>query len=331
MNTRSHLLRDPELTRTKAIGSLAGLAIGDTLGDLGRSDAYRQRHGIATRLTSGTQSTDDTEFAVLTATLVIASRGHLTDQVVLDHWQEYVVQGGIHSRSGLVAIGARANLMRGMRPPLSGEYNVQSYDDGVAMRVAPIGIVWAGAPRKAAEMAEVDGRISHTRDGIWAGRAVAAAVAAAMVDATIDEILDAAMSVIPGDSWLGDGMRKAMAICDEESSFLRSWERLHEDLWTPHHAAAAEAIPQAFALLRMTGDRGFTEALVAACNFGRDADTIGAVVGAVCGAKYGTPAIPDDWIEQVRRPRGVCLPFTRDVDIVRLAEDIAFMMPDVHE
>lgn len=329
MKTRRELLTDKESTRKKAVGSLSGLAIGDTLGDLGRSDEYRQRHGIVTRLTDGTQSTDDTEFALLTAKIVLACRGHISDDAVLDHWQEHVVEGGIQSRSGQVAIGARANLMKGMRPPLSGEYNVQSYDDGVAMRIAPVGIIWAGEPQKAAEMAEVDGRISHARDGIWAGRAVAAAVAVAMVDASMEEVIDAALAVIPSESWLGDGMRRAMAICDEEQSFFRIWERLHEDLWTPQHAASPEAVPQAFALLRMLGDRSFRDALVAACNFGRDADTIGAIVGAVCGARYGTDVIPNDWIEQVRRPRGVCLPFTRDVDVVRTAEDIASAMPDV--
>ena len=41
---------------------------------------------------------------------------------------------------------------------------------------------------------------------------------------------------------------------------------------------------------------GFEEVVVAAVNLGGDADTIGAVAGALAGARYGASAIPERWL-----------------------------------
>jgi ADP-ribosylglycohydrolase len=60
-----------------------------------------------------------------------------------------------------------------------------------------------------------------------------------------------------------------------------------------------------------------------AANFGRDADTISAVVGALAGARQGAQIIPDDWVEIVRRPSGVCLKFAAQEDIPTLARQLA--------
>jgi len=321
--TRADLIQNESLRLSKALGCFGGLAVGDTMGELARSDFYRERYGVITNLYGSTQSTDDTEFAVLTAKIVIACGGHLTDEVVYEHWMKYVVEDGIRDRSGIVSLGARQNLIRGMKPPLSGKDNCHFYDDGVAMRIAPVGIVWAGDPEKAAAMAEIEGRISHYADGIYAGRAVAASIAVAMVDGTVDEIVEAGLKQIPEDSWLGRAMARAMAICDKAGTLERAWEPLHTELWQPYRAAAPEAIPQAYALFRLVGDRGFRACVIAGSNFGRDADTLGAVLGAMAGAKYGAEAIPEGWIDQVARPRGVCLPFAAEHDIRDLARQLA--------
>ncbi len=73
-------------------------------------------------------------------------------------------------------------------------------------------------------------------------------------------------------------MTRAMKICDEEKMIENAWERLHTELWTPSHSASPEAIPQIYALFRLT-DGDFRRGMFWACNFGRDADTLGAVGG----------------------------------------------------
>jgi ADP-ribosylglycohydrolase len=320
MRTQDELHQDKALFTSKAKGCLIGLAIGDAMGDLGRSDAYRSRYGIVTNLYPGAKSTDDTEFGLLTARALLDCGGDLTPEAVLAAWQTHIIdQGGIFDRAGKPLYGAVENIKRGILPPLSGIDNVQNNDDGASMRVAPIGIVAAGDPARAAELARIDAEISHTRDGVWAAQAVAAAMAVAMVDGSTDEILDAARTYIPTDSWLGRAYDRAMAICDAANSVEDAWEDLHTALWTPVHSMSAEAVPQTFALFRLT-DGDFHKGMFWACNFGRDADSIAAMCGALSGALHGLDAIPARWVEQVRVASGVSLKFVMNEDVIALAE-----------
>ena len=62
--------------------------------------------------------------------------------------------------------------------------------------------------------------------------------------------------------------------------------------------------------------------VIVASNFGRDADTIRAIAGAILGAKYGAHNIPEHWIEKTRFPSGTCLKFTEGIDIRDYAEKL---------
>jgi ADP-ribosylglycohydrolase len=270
----------------------------------------------------GGKSTDDTEFAMLTAQTLIDCRGELTLEHIAASWRRYILgQGGMGDRGGKPLYGAVANLARGIEPPLTGTDNTQNDDDGAAMRIAPVGILNAGNPARAAEMAAIEAQVSHARDGIWGAQAVAASVAVALVSADANTIVEAGRAYIPSDSWLGRTMDRAMAICDAHGSIEGAWEELHTALWTPVHSMAAEALPQAYAIFRLTGG-DFQRGMFWACNFGRDADTIAALVGAMSGAIHGQDAIPADWAEKVRRPAGVCLKFAAERDIVDVTRQL---------
>jgi len=322
MITRQQLAADRERCHAKAVGCLLGLAVGDALGDLGRNQEHRLRYGLATAVTAAAKSTDDTEFALLTARTILDNGGDLTTAAVVQSWRRYILDlGGVFERGGKPQYGAVANLRRGLLPPLSGIDNVQNDDDGAAMRIAPIGILCAGEPQRAAALAQLEAQISHDRDGIWAAQAVAASVAVAMVDGTVDEIVAAGLRHIPENSWLGRTMARAMTICAEADSIENAWLPLHDDLWTPVHSVSPEAIPQAYAIFRLTGG-DFAKGMFWGCNFGRDADTIGAVIGALCGARHGNGVIPDAWADKVRRPAGVCLKFAAQEDVVDIAEKL---------
>lgn len=318
---------DRSVYRQRARGCLVGLAVGDALGDLGRMNDYRQRYGIVTQLYDGAGSTDDTEFALLTARALVESGGELTTAAITAAWFKYIIdEGGVLARGGRPQYGAVANLRRGLLPPLSGRDNVGYDDDGAAMRVAPIGIVCAGDPARAARLAAIDAQVSHYADGVWAAQAVAASVAMAMCGASVDAVIAAGRAQIPEDSWLARAMARAMAICDEMATIEAAWERLHTDLWTPTHSACAEAVPQIYAIYRLTGG-DFKRGLFWAANFGRDADTIGAVVGALCGARDGIDIIPADWVARVRKPSGVCLRFTAHEDVLAVADQLFELIP----
>lgn len=310
----------------RASGCLLGLAVGDAFGDLGRDDTYRQRYGMITTLYDGAKSTDDTEFALLTAQTLIDCGGDLTSEHLVASWHKYIIaQGGVFDRGGKPLYGAVANLQRGMLPPYSGIDNVHNDDDGAVMRIAPVGILCAGDPARAARLARIEAEISHARDGVWGAQCMAASVSVAMTGAPVDDIIAAGMEQIPGDSWLGRAMAKAMALCDAAGRIEAAWDDLHTEFWTPVHSACAEALPQAYSIFKLTGG-DFQQGMFWAGNFGRDADTISAVVGALSGALHGEEVIPPEWIEKVRRPAGVCLKFSAQIDIRDLALRLAALV-----
>lgn len=327
MITREYLLHNRDLLFDKVYGALIGLAIGDSLGDAARKPENRANYGITTDFNSGASwSTDDTEFALLTAKILIDCQGNLTSDHVVDAWMEHVVCEDELKRGGASETEASNNLRRGIRPPYSGQYNAFGISDGAAMRISPIGMLCAGQPERAVEMAEVDASLSHFRDGIWGAQAVAAAVSVAMVDGSFEDILEAAMAPIPKDSWLYYAMNRAFDIVDEhEGRLLDAWMPLHDQLRTSSWAATPEAIPSAFASLKLEHGT-FREGLTLAANFARDADTIGAVAGAILGARYGASSIPAHWREKTRFPTGTCLSFTAGLDIKEMAEQIAALI-----
>ena len=301
---------------------MAALGVGDAAGDLGRDDSVRQRYGLVTRLLPQGKSTDDTEFTVLAARALLENRDNYTSQAVAAAWRRLVLSdGGARERGGTPLYGALWNLSQGMEPPLSGRDNTLNNDDGAAMRAVPFGIYAAGNPEEAARLAAVDAEVSHDRDGIWAAQAVAASTAAALAGGSVEAVVEAGRRFIPEDSWLGRRMEAAMGILEETEDEALRYELLHTRLWAPRHAVAPEAIPQVYALYRMAGG-DFRKAFLLSANFGRDADTICALTLALCAAGQGTAVIPQEWIEQVRRPAGVCLRFAAGEDLVELAKEL---------
>lgn len=324
MLDREYLIKNKELALDKAIGSLCGLAIGDSLGDAARKSQNQIDFGITTDFNeSSSWSTDDTEFALLTAETLIKCRGELETQHVVDAWLQNVVTQDELKRGGASETEASMNLRRGIMPPESGKYNAYACSDGAAMRCGPIGIVCAGDPKRAAQLAEIDASISHYRDGIWGAQAVAVAVSMAMIDADIDEILNEVLKTVPEDSWFRATLKRAFDIVEKAGyDFADAWMPLHYELFSTYRAAVPEAVSQAFGVLKLS-HADFKSGVILAGNFGRDADTIGAIVGAILGARYGASSIPETWIEKTRYPTGTCLPFTNGIDIIDKAAKLA--------
>ncbi len=308
----------------KSYGALSGLAIGDSFGDAARSKENQFNYGITTDFNEGASwSTDDTEFALLTAKVLVDTKGDPTSQHFVDAWLENVAGQDEFPRGGASEIEAVGNLKRGVMPPYSGQYNAYAHSDGSAMRIAPVGIICAGDPERAAKISEIDASLSHHREGVWGAQAIAVAVSVAMVDGTVDEIIKAAMDAIPDDSWLYYNINRVLRIIGEQDGdVLNSWMKIHDELWTSYKASTPEAVASAFAVIKLFGS-DFKKGVIAAGNFGRDADTIGAIVGGILGAKYGAQVIPEKWLEKTRYPSGTCLSFTQGMDIKSLSEELA--------
>ena len=156
MLTVKELRENKELRDNRACGALSGLAIGDSFGDAARMQENRVNYGITTDFNEGAAwSTDDTEFALLTAKILIKAKGNFTSEDVVNAWLEDVVVQDEFKRGGKSEIRAAENLKKGLRPPQSGKFNTFHMSDGTAMRIPPVGIVCAGQIDRALELANL--------------------------------------------------------------------------------------------------------------------------------------------------------------------------------
>ncbi|MGA8115322.1 MAG: ADP-ribosylglycohydrolase family protein, partial [Actinocatenispora sp.] len=207
----------PDLAE-RARGCLLGLAAGDALGRPAENltpDQIADRWGVLRDLEPGPDGapagTDDTEYSVFIALLLVEYGADLTTADVAAAWRDQIasVPGPLRG-AGFSELGTVQALRRGLAPPATGQHH-HAWSDGLAMRSAPYGVYAAGRPDEAARLAEVDGRVGHDGEGILGGRAVAAGVAAAMAGSAPSEVLDAALSVLPDDSWTYRSLCRAVA------------------------------------------------------------------------------------------------------------------------
>ncbi|GAA4174646.1 ADP-ribosylglycohydrolase family protein [Gryllotalpicola koreensis] len=322
--------------RERARGSMAGLAIGDAIGRPveGLSAAEIQaKHGRVTGyLQWPPAGSDDTEYALLTAkTLLRVGPGATRDDFAHSWVEDVLPQADNFAGGGFSEMAAIDNLRRGIRPPLSGDH-IHSWSDGLAMRVAPLGIVSPGDIAAAARLATEDGTVSHSGEGIVAGIAVAAAVAAAMGGADAEESFDAALSAIPADSWTARNLETGRRLVREIAEVDELAVALHDALAVADYYwadLAPEAVGLALSAV-LAGKGDFVDSTLFAVNLGRDADTIAAMSGCVAGAISGVDAIPREWLEALRPVEGSCIRSMAGIHPVDTADQLIDLLEGSH-
>jgi ADP-ribosylglycohydrolase len=313
--------------RDRVAGALYGQAAGDALGapTEGMSQAeIRARHGwVDGFLSSDPAGTDDTEYAVLTAQLILAHGDALTSDDVSAAWRATLVdQVGGFRGGGFSEMTAINNLRDGLSAPISGSDNHEMWSDGSAMRIAPVGVFCAGDPEGAARLAAVEASVSHAGDGVFCAQAMAAAVSVAMVSDSWEAVLDAGLAAVPADSWTGRSLRRGVEIGSAGGSRDEHLQQLYDEVsifFYPWADVGPEAVALAFGVFASArGD--YVESVLSGVNVGRDADTIAAMAGALAGALHGIDAVPTRWRDAVRVIRGHCIAATAGVDLEDLAD-----------
>jgi len=317
----------------RARGCMAGLAIGDALGrpvEGMSSQEIRDTYGDVENFLSQTPGgSDDTEYAILTATALLKYGKGISASQFAELWIEKVCyQAENFLGAGFSEMAAIANLKSGLLPPQSGKH-IHSWSDGLAMRVAPIGIVGAGNFELTTRLTIADGEVSHAGEGIHSGVAIAVAIAAAMSGASAAKCFLAGKSSIPQDSWTYRAIIKV-----EEILELNATDEIHiltdklVGAVATHEYHYADLAPEAASLALaavMYGEGDFVKTVRFAVNMGRDADTIAAMAGAVSGAIVGYEEIPDHWRDSVQTVQGTCLAFTKGQNPVALADELVLL------
>ncbi|MFC4117567.1 ADP-ribosylglycohydrolase family protein [Nonomuraea zeae] len=328
--------------KDRARGCLLGLAAGDALGAPAENltpAEIRRRWGRLTEIEGG--GTDDTEYAIFAASLLIRHGHGLTPADVARAYREEIIPliAGPMRGAGFSELGTIEALRRGLEPPLTGLVHSHGWSDGLAMRAAPYGIFCPGDPAEAARLVEQDGLVSGSGEGILGGRAIAGAVAAAMGGATPREVVRAALSVIPQDSWTARDIVRACAAVGwdpsgddagatgtlTEARQEALTEALHEAVVVRHYPwtdIAPEAVALALAAF-LVGDGDVEASVTFGVSLGRDADTIGAIAGAVAGALRGEGGVPERWAARIGPVTGKCLPVVAGKHVLDVAGELA--------
>ena len=327
---------DPRFSR--AYGALAGLALGDALGmpTQAMSPAQiRAVYGRITGLVDGDASqpyapgmpagsvTDDTEQALLIASLLVRGRGTSSGRVALEAgefahallaWEDSMIERGSLDLLGPSTKAALERVRAGQDPLTVGGAGTTN---GAAMRVTPIGIAMPTAdPEAFADAVWSSCQVTHaTRQGFQSAALVAAAVSMG-IDAPRSPSLDLrsllwkALSYVDSlperGAWTPDpdvvaATRRAMQLTANPAS--SSLACLVEQVGTS--VASAQAIPMAFALLARDPS---PQALLDAANIGGDTDTIGAIAGAILGAALGFEVFVGRGLAQVELASHLDLP-----------------------
>ncbi len=210
---------------------------------------------------------------------------------------------------------------------------------GAAMYMAPVGVVNATDPGGAyAEAIDLAGA-HQSSYGREAAGVFAAAVAAALTPgASIEDVVAAALDVAH------DGTRKAVAAVTEAARELpadadqatvrgalraavRPYDTVGEDYRArapdarrPSRTKSIEELPVALGFALQSGG-DLRAAVLGAVNYGRDADSIATMAGAVCGALAGGAGVPAEWVTEIER--------ASRIDLGAVADQLAGAAADI--
>ena len=303
---------DP-LTRDRLHGCAVGAAIGDALGmplEFGPRQPDRRlvRDMTAGRLPAGS-FTDDTEMALALAESLLARRP-LDPADLAERFVAWLRAGppdvGIHTRDVLSRVGAgqpwdrAVDAVQRQKPDSAG--------NGSVMRCWPVALAHWDDWEQLLVDSRLQSQVTHPHADCQAG--------SACVNAAIYHLLRA---VPPAEAvrlaLTAAGVPAALRAIVEAAP-ARQREDLANSGWVRHTLESA-----AWGLLSTTS---FEDAVIQVVNLGGDADTAGAVVGALAGAAYGLQAIPARWRAVLRGewPLGSGRRW-READLVDLAGRLA--------
>lgn len=278
---------------------------------------YGETALIHPNLPAGT-ITDDTKLRNTLVNAIARKGGKITVDDWVDEWRDgfdpfdyYIVPASSYFRV----------IKDGVPPRQAGWGNTVS--NGSAMCIAPVGLLNAGNSRQAVLDALEVTSVLHSGVGQDAAAAVAAAVAASFAPAaTVDSVVAAATAWLPPRSAVRQPLCEMVDLARAAGSMERYTERFYESClrpWAgPRPRGRRPAVPEgyddtcdpietvgaALGLFYLAAGQPAT-AVLGAANFGRDSDSIGAIVGGIAGAFAGAEAIPAEWIRLVEQVNGL--------------------------
>ena len=291
----------PALKESKTIGALLGTFTGDALGmpvegfDIDMIvSAYEQVDTMLEARKGRGTYTDDTQMMIAIAEVLSRCGEFQGAETARCFIKNFDPERG-YGRGALEVI---YRLSQGVPWNKAGErmFGGGSFGNGSAMRIAPIGVFFSANRAALIQAAVNSARITHTHP-LGKGGAVIQALAISLAfESDPDVPLD-----------------KAAFLATLKEHIEPEWDAYHHKLVHVQELLASEL--DLHGVVRLLGNdvtcqgsvplaiycfllhpEDFRAAVVTAVNMGGDTDTIGAMTGALSGARLGWEAIPPDWL-----------------------------------
>jgi len=290
--------RHNEQSLDRFLGSALGTFVGDALGEPVEGwphMAIYSRFGLLDdMLRKEGRYTDDTQMMIgILETLI--EEGKFDPAICAGKFEENFDPGRGYGRR---IFGVVERIRQGIPWDRVG---TDSFGNGGAMRIAPIGCFYYRDFQALKKNAILSARITHNHpEGLAGAVAQATAVGLAFAYGLSNEPIE------PG----GFLDRIAAQVTDIDKGFAQSLDGIRSihrgsliemiEAITGRYGLslrAIESVPAAIGAFLLT--TCFKDAVVLAVNLGGDTDTIGAMAGAIAGAYYGSGQIPEVWISRL--------------------------------
>ena len=203
--------------------------------------------------------------------------------------------------------GARRNLNRGIKAPMSGhpDFNIHANDIDFQIEADFIGLMCPGLPRSSNVYADRVGRVMNYGDGLYGGMFFAAMYAAAFVESDPHRVVEQGLLAIPPDSGYATLVRDVLAWhAENPAEWRRTWQRL-EETWNRDDPCPEGAgvpfnidarINGAYVVLGLIyGDGDFARTLEISTRSGQDSDCNPSSAAGILGVMLGYERIPEIW------------------------------------
>lgn len=278
----------------RARGVLLGLACGDALGrpvEFKSASAITTKYGQLDEMVGyGTWNqpegtvTDDTEQALCIAQSLIERREFDPDDIA-DRFVAWYDSGPFDI--GRMTAKAISRLKHGDAWNEAGRHvwenspEGQNAGNGSVMRCAPLAIPYTNDFDRLVETSQQSSEITHADPRCTYGCAVLNLTIAGVLIGTASPLRNALDRIDPDAPTELVAALKPLACGETPDSLETSGYVVHSLQTALHTALSAETAE---------------EAIVAGVNRGGDTDTIGAITGAVAGARFGASTLPEQWI-----------------------------------
>jgi ADP-ribosyl-[dinitrogen reductase] hydrolase len=274
---------------------LLGLACGDALGrpvEFQSADAIAAQHGTVTEmLGDGTHGqpagtvTDDTDLALCIARSLVDNEA-FDGQDVAERFHEWYESGpfdiGLMTADALREFGRGTSWRDAGRNVWQHRQEGSNAGNGSVMRCAPYAIAFTDDLDSLARVSKQSSAITHYDSRCTYGCAILNTTIAGFLRGE-DDPLATALNRVDNDApdELVEALRVVPDLIDEEQ--LRTTGYVVHTLQTALHDA-------------LTADSA-ADAIMTAVNRGGDTDTVGAVTGAIAGARFSDEALPEQWLD----------------------------------